>query len=205
MPTSVVISLTMAGGGLRRWRPLLWGGFRVEVEVGVSIEDLLVDELGVDREFVENKVRTVFLDGCPVDDISSVIIEEGGRLALGGSMPGMVGIAMQRHSPAGFVRSEITHPKAQNRQEHKRGLITVRLFNEMAEVLGPLFLRRGIEIEAETFKGLCADASGVLSVTMNDRATTLDDIYKHLAKFSKATRRDVLLKVRAVESESVLL
>ena len=125
MQTSVVIKLTMAPGEWRRWRPLLWQGFRLKVQVGVSVEDLLIGELGINREFVENKVRTVFLNGCPVDELSTAIVEEGSQIALGGSMPGMVGIAMQRHSPAGFVRQEITYPKAKTRRERKRGSIAI--------------------------------------------------------------------------------
>ncbi|MFC1783677.1 hypothetical protein ACFL02_08850 [Planctomycetota bacterium] len=199
MPTSVVIKLTMAPGEWRRWRPLLWQGFRLEVEVGVSIEGLLIGELGINREFVENRVRTVFLNGCPVDELSTAIVEEGSQMALGGSMPGMVGIAMQRHSPAGFVRQEITYPKAKTHRERKRGSITVRLFNEMAEVLGPLVLRRGIGLEAEALKALWADPSGVLGVEMNGKATTLDEVRKQLGMFEEATAKGVLLEVQAVE------
>jgi len=197
MSAWLVLKMTITAGQLRRFRPLLWRGFSLEVEVGGSIEDLLINELGIDREFVESKIQTVFLNGCPVDDLACAIVEEGSQIALAGAAPGMVGIAMRRHSPAGFIRQGITHPRAKTSAKQKKGRITVKLFNEMAEVLGPIFLRRGIGVEARALNEFCDDASGALAVEMDGKAATLEDIKRRLSKDEDPAAGFVLLKVHA--------
>ena len=60
--------------------PLFQKGFMVETQVGLNIDELLTDHLGLSPDYVEDRVRTVFLDGKPVDDFKKAIVKHVSRI-----------------------------------------------------------------------------------------------------------------------------
>ena len=63
----------------------------VETPVGCSVKTMLNNTLGMDDNYVEDRIKTIFLDAKPVDDINTACINDGSVLALSGAMPGLAG------------------------------------------------------------------------------------------------------------------
>lgn len=124
----------------------------MRVQVGCSIRAILCQQLGLSPQFVEERIKTVFLDGKPVDDIDSTIINEGSTLALSAAMPGLAGATLRRGGYLASFRSQITHRKDETFIRQQEGFINLKLFNLMMEELGPTLLQRGILIRKEVAK-----------------------------------------------------
>lgn len=131
---------------------ILQGGFQIDVQVGCSIKQLLCEQLHLELDYVENRVSTIFLDGKPVDDMETAIVNEGSTLALSAAMPGLVGATMRRGGYYAKFRSVISHQQKGASHESAKGAITVKLFNVLAEELGPGFLSRGVRLKAQNLK-----------------------------------------------------
>lgn len=88
--------------------PLLRQGFQVEAQMGRSLKHLLCEQFKVEEEYPADRVKTIFLDGKPVDDVETAIIENGATPALSAAMPGLVGATFRRGGVLGAFRSGIT-------------------------------------------------------------------------------------------------
>ena len=130
---------------------ILQGGFRVRTEVGCSIGEFLHEQYGISREYIARRIRTVMLDGEPVDDIDAATLRDGSTLALSGAMPGLVGAVMRSGSRYASFRQSITH--RENEVTVKgQGVIGVKLFNFVMTELGADFLRSGIYVDAAALR-----------------------------------------------------
>ena len=157
--------------GLGQLAPLFQQGVRLRVAAGASVSDFLVDELGVDPEYVRSRITTVFLDGSVVDDMETAWLHQGSRLALSAAMPGLVGATLRKGGYYAAMRGAITLTEEQEvtPAAGQRVEVTVKLFNLLIEELGPQLLAHGIALsptEALSYLGpqaavLPADASEV--------------------------------------------
>ena len=124
-------------------------GFMVEIQAGCSIKTVLADALGLDDNYVEDRIKTIFLDSKPVDDISTACINNGSVLALSGAMPGLAGATLRRGGQLASFRGSIScRGHGENDLGHG-GYVLVKLFNLLADDLGPLFLKKGILIKKQ--------------------------------------------------------
>jgi len=131
---------------------LLQQGFTVRVQVGCSVRALLSQQLDISPEFLEGRIKTIFLDGKPVDDIDSTIIKEGSTLALSAALPGLAGATLRRGGTFASLRSQITHPGDDTPIAQREGFIVLKLFNLLMEELGPALLHRGVFIKKEVLR-----------------------------------------------------
>jgi len=131
---------------------LLQQGFTVRVQVGCSVRALLSQQLNISPELLEGRIKTIFLDGKPVDDMDSTIIKEGSTLALSAALPGLAGATLRRGGTFASLRSQITHPGDETPIAQREGFIVLKLFNLLMEELGPALLHRGVFIKKEVLK-----------------------------------------------------
>lgn len=114
----------------------------------MSVRNLLHDVLGYEDSFIEQTVRTIFRNNRPVDDIDSVFIKDGDRLALGGAMPGIVGIVMGRDNPYKSFRSDISTHDEEVKTDALPIMISMKIFSTLAVETAVDVLERGIFVEA---------------------------------------------------------
>lgn len=151
------IRLTVEPPLITEFHELLQSGFRIKCLLGANIASLFYDQLGLSGQIVEEKITTIFLNGKPVDDIASTVIEDEAVLALSGAMPGLVGATLRRKSPLASFRRTISAEKVAHEDLSKReGFVVIKLFNILLRELGPLFLAKGIFIDAAAFKSFLA-------------------------------------------------
>ena len=148
------LSIVIGHDQLAALFPLLQQGFRVDVVVGQSIQKMLCHQLNINADYLEERIKTIFLDGKPVDDVHTAIIRDGATLSLSAAMPGLVGATFRKGGPLASFRSSITHQKGDETADQRQGHVTLKLFNLLVKELGPTFLERGILIRKEDWEDL---------------------------------------------------
>jgi len=191
------ISLTLEGPLSALFLPLLQKGFNVRAEIDTSIKSLLCDRLGVNPDYLEDRIKTIFLDGKPVDDTESAILRDGSTLALSAAMPGLVGATMRKAGILSPFRSTIAYQPQNELSVSGQGMVVIKLFNLLINELGPLFLKQGIWIKREVFEDtLTAKGSEIaricLSAKLDGNEVTVNQLYD--LKKSEETEL-VMLKV----------
>lgn len=133
--------------GLPAFRTLFQQGVGIPIQTGATLEDLLCGQWGIARDYVMNRISTLFLNGKPVDELAAAVVEEGATLALSGAMPGLIGATMRRGGVLAPFRSGITYCPTEATCASGSGRITLKLFNLLIDELGPQFLSRGVWID----------------------------------------------------------
>jgi len=131
---------------------LLGFGFFVDVKTGCSLKEFLSDHMGLDPEYIEDRIQTIFLDGKAVDNIESCVIKNGSSIALSAAMPGVVGATLRRKSHYASMRGQISHEDEPAFGSGTKGRVTVKLFNLIAKELGNELLEHGIRVNGVDFK-----------------------------------------------------
>jgi hypothetical protein len=129
---------------LQDWFFILRQGFLVETRLGCTVKTMLLDRMGLSPAYLEKRVQSVFLDGKVIDDLDSSVVKEGCTLALSAALPGFVGAAFRRGGYYAAMRSGTTSKREAHQQEDLTGVLTLKLFNLVADELGEAFFERGI-------------------------------------------------------------
>ncbi len=145
------ITLTVAPELIPLFHPLLSKGFEVSIEEGIGIQAFLCGQIGLDPDYLEKRIQTVFLNGKAVDDFDSAILRPGSVLALSGALPGLAGATLRRGGIYGKMRGEISQSEKIEPAPRGEGRVTVKLFNLIVREVGPLFLEHGVLVDGEEF------------------------------------------------------
>lgn len=159
MPEMIRIELPLRPAVVARWSACAQKGMAIPCRIGESLADILTKQLGMDAQFLETIVRTVFHNSSPVDSLDTIMVADGDMIALAGAMPGLVGIAMGRNSPVGGFRSDISN-HSMDVVDAGKGRITIKAFNVVVPELVRLALGHGVFVEAELALELLQDAVG---------------------------------------------
>ncbi len=138
--------------GHRVFSSLLQGGFVAKSCVDVSLTDLLHDQFGLSHVYIEERIKTVFLEGKPVDDFETTIIRDGSTLALSAAMPGLVGAVFRKGGVLSPLRSTISHRGSDTVVCSRQGSVCFKLFNLLTGEIGAVFMAQGIYIRPEVAK-----------------------------------------------------
>jgi hypothetical protein len=160
---------------------ILQEGFMLPAMTGTSIRDVLCNQWGVENEYLDHRINTVFLDGKPVDNVDSAVIADGSVLALSASMPGFVGAALRKGGFYAPMRSGITYTESAITDLHARCIFTLKLFNLVAEELGSSFLMKGVWLPSASFREFLCEHEKSLSDrclhwNLNDQNLDLMDL-----------------------------
>ena len=131
---------------------LLRKGIFVAVEQRVGIKALLCEKLKIDAAYIDKEVKTIFLNGKPVDDPDSAVIEGGSTLALSAAMPGMVGATMRSGGYYAPLRHAISFDRRNAPDSNMAQSVTVKCFNTVASDLGAFLLHQGVSVAGKDFQ-----------------------------------------------------
>lgn len=148
-PATARLAIAIAAGTPEPFSPffpLLQQGFIVRARTGCSIRELLCEQFGIDPDYLQQRITTIFLNGKAIDAPEASRVAPGATLALSAAMPGLVGATMRRGGYYAAMRGAITHSEAAEGTEEKDGAIRMKLFNLLLAELGPGFLRQGIGV-----------------------------------------------------------
>ncbi len=163
-------------------------GFMLRCRLGSTIREVLCHQYGIKDAYLDGRINTVFLDGKPVDDVDTARISGGSVLALSASMPGFAGAALRKGGFYAKMRQGITHAKDPGTALDSEGFFTLKLFNMVAEELGPTFLKDGVWLESKAFEEFFttrsqATKSKYLKLAVDHQAVDCDALSeKHWSK-----------------------
>lgn len=139
----------MPGSLIHRFLLILQQGFALKVHVGCTVEELLLHQLGVSPEYMEERVQTIFLDGNPIDDVTSAYVRSGSTIALSAALPGLAGATLRRGGYYAPLRSQISYKQANDIEAAHEDVVFIKLFNLSLKELGPLFLSQGVLVDGK--------------------------------------------------------
>ena len=137
---------------LSRFFYLLQQGFVVTTQPGYSIKDFLCEQMGIDENYLKNRIQTLFLNGMPVDDVENAYIQNNATLALSGAMPGLVGALLRSGGALAAMRNTISYTGGPVPTQKSEIRVKIKLFNLILKELGPLFLGNGVLMPTEKFQ-----------------------------------------------------
>jgi hypothetical protein len=142
LPTGISLVLEMER--LADFFPIMQGGFLVTAWLPCTVGDLLHEQFGVDREYISERITTIFLDGRPIDNPDEALVNDHSTIALSAAMPGVVGASLRRGSFYAAMRDAVTYTETELPSESVAGVVRIKIFNLLLSELGPGFLKRGI-------------------------------------------------------------
>jgi len=125
----------------------LQSGFYLISLDGVSVRTFLKDFCHIPQDYIKDKIKTIFHNGNPVDNLDAVYVRDGSTLALSGAMPGLVGAMMRIQSPYAVMRDTITDKGGEVKSSGKDICVRLKLFNVVLNDLGFDFIERGIILD----------------------------------------------------------
>lgn len=126
---------------------LLQAGFNIEALVGCTLREFLCMEMEICGDYANKRLQTIFINGKAVDDFDLTVVRPGDVIALSGALPGLVGAVMRRGGDLGSLRQSISYDKTELRPTESQGVVTIKLYNFIAEELAHIFLRRGVMVD----------------------------------------------------------
>lgn len=141
------LTLELLQGQIKNLYYLLQSGFYIEADVGCTIEDFFLNQMGLSPEYIEKRIQGIFLNNKPADHIDTAIIRDGARLTLSGTMPGLAGMSL-KSGPLAVFRHGITHRETGDYSYSGAGIIQLKLLNLLMEDMGPGLLQNGIHIQS---------------------------------------------------------
>ncbi len=151
------IQVEVLDNAFRIFAGILQRGFYLKTRsIGDSLYSLLRFELGLSDKYIKNRIKIIFLDGKPSDDLESSLLQDGSRVALSSAMPGLAGAILRQNSPLTSMRKDITY-KGSPLSIHNEGFIFLKLFNLIIDDIGKSILNRGIFLDKSAIIELLKD------------------------------------------------
>ncbi len=142
------IKITVPKDKLFLFTTLLQYGIQIKCPAGKSIAVFLEEIPTFTEEYIVEVVQTIFLDGDPADDLETVFDKEEQTLALSASMPGLAGAILRRNSFHSALRGHTTKVNDLN-FDFEECIVTLKLFNSIAQDKGPVLLDGGIFMDSK--------------------------------------------------------
>jgi hypothetical protein len=136
---------------------LLSQGVIIFIQTGSSLKELLCGQFSIQEEYLDERIKTIFLNSKAVDDVNSAIVESDSTLALSGPMPGLAGATFRRGGFFSGMRSQISYDKTLSSAPKGTGKIRLKLFNLVVKELGPTFLERGVWIKQKQLQDFISE------------------------------------------------
>jgi hypothetical protein len=153
---------------------LLEQGFRINGKIGESVKEFLINRLGLEKEYLDNRIQTIFLDGRPVDDMDHAYIRQGSVVALSAAMPGLVGSTLRRGGRYASMRSGISGHTESKPVSNESVQVTVKLFNLVGKELGKGLLQQGIRISGDQLYRILSGQEVVLKIKSREEDASRD-------------------------------
>ncbi|NQT70389.1 MAG: hypothetical protein HQ552_12500 [Desulfobacteraceae bacterium] len=176
-----VLGLTVEEELIPKFYALLSQGFTAKVRVGCTIRELLHRQLGLNADYIEQRLQTIFLDGKAVDNIDTAVVKSGATLALSAALPGLAGATLRRGGAYASMRSQISHGKTLLPEHITEGELVLKFFNLVARELGPMFLEKGVWIKGKNLQGFLQKAldsfrAGCRAAELNGQPLDIDSL-----------------------------
>jgi hypothetical protein len=140
---SPIVEIRVRPGFINKYAALFQMGVNIETHGTTSIGSFLNRLPGFTKEYINNRVQTIFLNGSAMDDLQSPLIGDRPVLAISAAMPGLAGAIFRRNSLHAALRSNGVSNLVPD--GHKETVnVRLKLFNMIAQEKGADLLARGV-------------------------------------------------------------
>ena len=161
MPIDRIV-LRLPRNALKSFIPLLGAGVGIQTPLGIRLQELLCDRLGIPQAYLQERIQTIFVNGRAVDRPEEIVIGRDAVIALSAAMPGLAGATLRRGGFFAAMRREISQRDAGTETSGGEGRITLKLFNMLAPEMGDRILQGGVWLTAQRFIEFWREKSGEL-------------------------------------------
>ncbi|MBW1615048.1 MAG: hypothetical protein JRJ49_00655 [Deltaproteobacteria bacterium] len=144
------IHIIAAEAGVFFFSSLLNCGVTVKIYGNPSVKNFLSKNIKIKKDYISDRIQTLFLNSKPIDNIDNALLENGATLALSAAMPGTAGALFRKRGRYSAMRKQITYTNNIGVKKNKEGKIILKLFNMPAKELADIIFERGVSIENET-------------------------------------------------------
>jgi hypothetical protein len=178
---AAVLSLVVQPEYVQRFVCFFTEGVTLPITTGGTLQETVCEQLGVDAEYFEARIQTIFLNFKAVDEPEKTLVKDGAIIALSAAMPGLVGATMRKGGTYAVLRSSISFSEIGEDIERRRGWITLKLLNMVGRELGPLLLANGVYVMAERVASFLKTRLAELKnegceVTLNGKAVSWEQV-----------------------------
>ena len=182
---------------IKNFKILLQHGVFLDLDKSLPLKVFLLERCGISGPVLTDKIKTIFLNSRPVDDIEMADISSGDSLGLSGAMPGLVGAVFRQKSIFSSFRETITYSKDTGGKSNilEPGMVLLKVFNTAMDAVAQTLFARGVYVPAETFTGIFKTTVGFLqsgSVSMK-------------LEGKKVKNRNILNELMSVDNELLYL
>lgn len=178
--------------------PEFQNGFFVYSIQGKSIFEFLTEDCFITKEYISEKIKTIMINGSPVDDIFETKISEGSVCALSGALPGILGAMMRMGSPYAAMRESITAKTNEPIASNKEIAVLVKFFNLVLHDLRADFLKRGILLEKRRVYELFVKNESDLNLNCKEISLNSSPVENNSLKDYLLTNSDDLIEIRYI-------
>ncbi len=139
--------LNMESSALSGFALQLQKGMDIWFQPGCSVTELVCDQLGIPKDYLDSRVQTIFVNGKVVDKPESSTLHAGDILTLSAAMPGLAGTTLRRGGHLGAFRGGITHDETKVDDPSEWAKLTIKVFNLLISDLAPVILGRGVAMD----------------------------------------------------------
>lgn len=162
-PPAMKLCLNVSNDLIPLFLRLLSQGVIIFIHTGSTLKELLCGQLNIQEEYLDERIKTIFLNSKAVDDVNSATVESDSTLALSGPMPGLAGATFRRGGFFSGMRSQISYNKTLSSAPKGNGKIRLKLFNLVVKELGPTFLERGVWIDPKQLQNFISENADQLT------------------------------------------
>jgi hypothetical protein len=109
---------------------------------------LLCDQLGIDRDYIDQRVQTFFINGRAVDQVEQIQVGNRDVIALSAAMPGLAGATLRKGGMFAGFRQAISYTGGSGPEKApQQTVVTFKLFNLVARELAAQILHTGVWVK----------------------------------------------------------
>lgn len=159
---AATLRLRMEATRFRAFMRFLLEGLQVKILNGWSIAEFLTKHYGLTLDYIEDRIRCIFLNFAPADDVNANFLQDGSILSLCDAVPGLAGSTMRRDTPHLREMRSISASDLESKplEAGTPGFIHVKLFNLMVRELGPTLLDKGLWLSGEELEKFLKEQDG---------------------------------------------
>ena len=137
-----VLDMCIDPPSLKRFAAVLQSGFFREAVQGQTLFSFLLSLPGFTKDYIANRLQTIFLNGDSVDDMTLAFSGNAAVLALSAAMPGLAGSLFRKCSPLTVLRK--TAVQGELGLSGGTVAVQVKFFNVIAVEKGSGLLAEGV-------------------------------------------------------------
>ena len=180
------VTLGVNAEALAKFTTLLQGGFLLDVPQKTSIGELLVSLPGFSKDYIAQRVQTIFLGGLPADDLDQQLLGIDAVLAISAAMPGLAGAIFRKNGIHASLRTTAEKVPLKSAQADVPIKIRLKLFNMIAVEKGEEILANGCMISASSLKNFLSYrhtlSSHIRERKIDGQNQTLHELFSLLEK-----------------------